>query len=158
MKTFEDYRQACLRYSEIHGDAIEARKKKWMSLTYAEMVAEKFKEVKALDRALGEIYFLQESGMSAIKIGTSTNVSRRVRSLECGMPHELTLLTTMSGGHSMEALIHRFFGYARIRSEWFRPVPALLEYIAEIKLVGPGFDGAPPVERYSEEEIVRLIV
>ena len=36
------------------------------------------------------------------------------------------------GGRGVEGLMHMLFAHARIRGEWFRPVPELLAYAVEI--------------------------
>lgn len=80
------------------------------------------------------VYFVQESGMGAIKIGFTQDVGARVKDLAAATPHKLTTLVTIEGDHQVERAIHRRFSHARIRGEWFRPVPELLAYIAEIKV------------------------
>lgn len=79
-----------------------------------------------------KIYFAQESGMGAIKIGVARSVGVRIENLKVGMPHEVTLLATMDGDREAETEMHCKFAHARIRGEWFRPVPELLEYIAAL--------------------------
>lgn len=78
------------------------------------------------------VYFVQESGVGAIKIGVSRNLPVRLGLLKADNPHEIKVLGTIAGGYSVESHLHFFFRYARIRGEWFRPVPELLEYICEI--------------------------
>jgi hypothetical protein len=79
------------------------------------------------------VYFVQESGAGAIKIGTTKNVSTRVREMAVGTPHLLAVLAVIEGNRNTEQALHRRFRHARIRGEWFRPVPELLDYIASIK-------------------------
>ena len=43
------------------------------------------------------------------------------------------MYSTIDGGREAEWVLHRRFAHARIRGEWFRPVPELFEYIASIK-------------------------
>lgn len=80
-----------------------------------------------------KVYFLKESGVGAIKIGTSTNVDARMRAISSCTAHTLVLLATIDGGYEVESLVLELFRHARIRSEWFRPVPELLAYITEIR-------------------------
>ena len=79
------------------------------------------------------VYFVQESGIGAIKIGTAKGVSARVRDMAVSTPHLLSVLAVIEGNRNAEQALHHRFRHARIRGEWFRPVPELLEYIASIK-------------------------
>jgi hypothetical protein len=76
------------------------------------------------------VYFVQESGTGAIKIGVAKDVKARMASLGTGTPHVLTVLGVIDGDVVLEETLHEQFRHARIRGEWFRPVPELLEYIA----------------------------
>ena len=62
-------------------------------------------------------------------------MSARVREMTVATPHSLVVLATINGDHGIETILHKRFAHARIRrrGEWFRPVPELLAYIAEIK-------------------------
>jgi hypothetical protein len=80
-----------------------------------------------------KIYFLQSANDGSIKIGTSKNVHLRIRSISQAIKRQLTLLATMSGDCGIEQWLHQRFAKARIRGEWFRQVPELLEYIDGIK-------------------------
>jgi hypothetical protein len=84
---------------------------------------------------ISRVYFLQESSIGAIKIGTTKNVNTRVRTAATYTPHTLSVIASISGNHEIKIDLHRRFADARIRrrGEWFRPVPELLAYIAEIK-------------------------
>lgn len=132
MSTFEDYRLEKEKIREIHVAALTERKRKTLTYSPKQLLAGDIVGARSRDGCRGEVYFLRESGVGAIKIGTSTNVALRVRSISRDMPHEVTLLATMPGGHQVEALLLAFFKHARIRGEWFRPVPELLEYIEEL--------------------------
>jgi hypothetical protein len=76
------------------------------------------------------IYFLQRAN-GDIKIGTSEKYWTRLVSLK--MEHgQLTLLGWIEGGRESEQAIHNQFTAARVgspRSEWFRPVSELLQFI-----------------------------
>lgn len=147
--SFSDYREACARARETHVAALEAQREKALSSNYT---AKEYAS-DMIDRARQDpfersmwVYFLRESGIGAIKIGTSKNVALRVRSIASGMPHGLTLLATMPGWHRVETLVHQLFEHARIRGEWFRPIPELLEYIDEIKSSSEHTSPTSPVE------------
>ena len=75
------------------------------------------------------VYFIQENGMGAIKIGVSKHAQPRVREMQGSTPHTLALLATVEGGHGVEHALHSLFAHAHIRGEWFRPIEELIEYI-----------------------------
>lgn len=79
------------------------------------------------------VYFVQESGMMAIKIGVAKDVDGRVREMAVGTPHLLVVLAVVNGDRRVEQSLHARFARARIRGEWFRPVPELLAYIEQIR-------------------------
>jgi Helix-turn-helix domain len=62
-----------------------------------------------------------------IKIGTSTNLSSRLR----GVPHD-ELLATEPGDWLVEHMRHEQFARYRITGEWFRRGQALLDHIAKL--------------------------
>jgi len=86
-------------------------------------------------RAFGvhKVYFVQESGMHAIKIGTAKNVDRRVKAMVVGTPHLLSVLAIIEGNREVESALHKRFAHARIRGEWFRATPDLLAFIDDLK-------------------------
>lgn len=93
-------------------------------------------------RPIGErmVYFVQESGTNAIKIGTTRNVKQRISELMLNVPYLLSVLTVIEGNHEVEHALHARFAKHRIRGEWFRPVPELLTYIEEAKLAQQAAD------------------
>lgn len=63
------------------------------------------------------------------KIGVSSNVSERVRSLQTASPHLVTLIGTIEGDRSIEALWHYQFREKHVRGEWFRLTPEDVRYV-----------------------------
>ena len=104
-------------------------------LPFAELrrqLEESFVRARLQDRESGtRVYFIQESGMGAIKIGVSKHAQKRRRELQDNTPYDLSLLGTVEGGCAVEAVTHFLFARAQIRGEWFRPIEELLEYIAK---------------------------
>jgi hypothetical protein len=80
------------------------------------------------------VYFIQEGTGGPIKIGTSTRVRQRLRELRVNAKDTLVLRAMTKGGRWVEALLHSLFSHARIRGEWFKPAPELLEYIEEVRV------------------------
>lgn len=78
-----------------------------------------------------QVYFAQAGEDGPIKIGTSEQVDRRLKSLQLSCPQKLRLLGTVFGGHKLERELHRMFEAHRIQGEWFRAGPDLLEYIRQ---------------------------
>lgn len=73
--------------------------------------------------ARSKVYFIQFR--DRVKIGTSTNIRRRVSEL----PYD-RLIGTIPGGPKVEATWHRRFAHLRSAGEWFRMGPDLMEAIA----------------------------
>ncbi len=75
------------------------------------------------------IYFIQDSEQCHIKIGRGERPKNRRDSLQTGNPSDLVLLLEMPEDRWTEAELHQKFSHARVRGEWFRPVPELLRFI-----------------------------
>jgi len=79
------------------------------------------------------VYFVQESGSGAIKIGVTGNIKSRLDMLRVNSPHEMNLVASVSGDERLEKYLHTRFKGSNVRGEWFRPTPELLECIEELK-------------------------
>lgn len=80
------------------------------------------------------VYFIQHGEGGEIKIGTTCgNPYARMSTLQTGTPLELRLLVSIPGGVAEEVAVHERFAALRVRGEWFRPEPALLEFIASLR-------------------------
>lgn len=78
------------------------------------------------------VYFVEASGL--IKIGTTTNVTRRMFDISSMVPGGQTkLLHYVKGGYAIEGEYHRKFARLRVNGEWFRSDPPLLEFIEGLK-------------------------
>jgi Meiotically up-regulated gene 113 len=79
------------------------------------------------------LYFIQAGEIGPIKIGYSHDPATRLAELQIGNPEELRLLGAFEGPlqgiEAMEAGWHYVFWAARIRGEWFKPIPKLLAAI-----------------------------
>ncbi len=83
------------------------------------------------------VYFIREGDAGNIKIGfTLDDINKRVADLQTGCSQELIVLHLIDGESSKEREIHEQFSHLRIRGEWFRPDPELIEYIEELKRSG----------------------
>jgi len=76
------------------------------------------------------IYFIEAVGPGHIKIGfTDKPMAIRLALLQTGNSFPLRVLGTRPGPQWHERQLHRQFRASRIRGEWFKPVPQLLELI-----------------------------
>jgi len=84
----------------------------------------------------GRVYFLRDPVTKDVKIGWSGRpTGRRVRDLQTGNPRVLEVITSLSGTKSDEQELQRRFKAYKVEGtkEWFRPAPALLGFIGEIR-------------------------
>jgi hypothetical protein len=76
----------------------------------------------------GEVVYFLRAG-DAIKIGYTTNLAARQRSLETASAVPLELLASIPANRSEEARLHQEWSHLHIRGEWFRADEELLHYI-----------------------------
>jgi hypothetical protein len=88
------------------------------------------------------VYFIAD-GAGHVKIGYAENVGARLTELQTGNAHPLTVLATVRGSCGLERALHARFADHRIRGEWFRLVPEIMEYIDQIRALEPN-PGCPP--------------
>ena len=67
----------------------------------------------------GEVYVIRETASGLIKIGYSTEISKRLANLQRSNPNKLELLWSTPGGLDLEAALHQRFRKRRLHSEWF---------------------------------------
>lgn len=75
------------------------------------------------------IYAIQAGDVGPVKIGVTDSPADRIKTLQQGNHEELRGIAAWWDLKEVEKAIHREFAYARIRGEWFRPVPDLMEYV-----------------------------
>lgn len=66
------------------------------------------------------VYFIKSYCNKYIKIGTTSNLKRRMIELQAANPKPLTLLGTIEGSFDTEATLHLIFAKYRVQGEWFR--------------------------------------
>lgn len=76
------------------------------------------------------VYFIRSG--EAVKIGVSINVPLRTTVLATGSPWPVDLLAVMPGDRAAEKRLHRRFAHLRLKGEWFRAEPELLDFIATL--------------------------
>lgn len=81
-------------------------------------------------RGDGAIYFVQAGGDGGlVKIGFASNLTGRLASMRTDSSVPLAVLGSHAGTMADEKAIHRLFSEHRHRGEWFRPAPAILDYV-----------------------------
>ncbi len=77
-----------------------------------------------------DLYFIESQCQEKfIKIGIASNIFERLSKLQVSSPYELKLLKLVKDAAHLEREIHREFSSSRVRGEWFRRSPELLELI-----------------------------
>lgn len=79
------------------------------------------------------IYFIQCETTGLVKIGMAGDARSRFSSIQSGSPTILTLKASFEGRRADEAALHERFREHRDHGEWFKPVPDLLAYIADVR-------------------------
>lgn len=75
------------------------------------------------------IYFAYCGSLDRLKIGTTTELKKRLSALQTGCPEPLELIGTIPGGRVEEAALHREFQHLRLKGEWFRGDEQMMERI-----------------------------
>ena len=88
------------------------------------------------------VYYLRADN-GAIKIGYTTNTSKRFSTISTASPLGLELVAQEGGGLKLERSRHSQFKSDSIRGEWFYPSDALNEHISQIN---PNFQPMPYVD------------
>ena len=79
----------------------------------------------------GYTYFVRRGDL--IKIGHSAVPKDRMTALQCNFPEPLEVLAIVSNTFIDEPTAHKKFDHLRVRGEWFRAAPDLLEFITQVK-------------------------
>lgn len=80
------------------------------------------------------IYFVQAFSGGPIKIGRTSNVKKRLQTLQVSCPIALRLLHVIPGvDASLEQKLHKRFGAYRLHGEWFDNTSELMGYIRHLK-------------------------
>lgn len=82
---------------------------------------------------MNKVYFVEAVGLGLVKIGTTTDLKLRLRTLQLYTPTEVILLATLRGGWKREQEIHHQFSASRQRGEWFRLTQDLADFIGHIQ-------------------------
>lgn len=75
------------------------------------------------------LYAIQAGHSGPIKLGLAKNPAERLKTLQTANADTLRPLGAWAVFADEEKLLHAEFDHARLRGEWFRPEPELLETI-----------------------------
>lgn len=87
----------------------------------------KYIEIDGPDR----VYFIRMRDL--IKIGYTAALKQRLSSIGDTMPYPIELLHDVPGDRFSEAWHHWRFDHLRVKGEWFKDDPELLDYIKSLK-------------------------
>jgi hypothetical protein len=79
------------------------------------------------------VYFIQAGAGGCIKIGIASNLQSRISCLQIGCPDMLVLLASVPGGAKEESFLHEHLRRHRVRGEWFKPAPEVLDAVESAK-------------------------
>lgn len=77
------------------------------------------------------VYFIRMRDL--IKIGYAAAIKQRVSAIADIMPYPVELLHHIPGDRFSEEYHHWKFGHLRVKGEWFKDDPELLDYIQSLK-------------------------
>ncbi len=72
------------------------------------------------------VYVMQAGEGGPVKIGTTTNIKRRLALIQNAQAVKVTLVRLMEGGPDEERALHRRFAEFRLHGEWFSPEDEIL--------------------------------
>lgn len=76
-----------------------------------------------------KVYLIQGRSGGPVKIGSTNNVSNRLRTHQISHPDELVILCEFDERPSLnERTLHRRFADANIRGEWFTPTEEIMAF------------------------------
>lgn len=75
------------------------------------------------------VYFIVSRQLNLVKIGTTTDVDRRIATMQTGSPSRLELLGTILGDAETESYLHIMFAEYRAHGEWFHYSEEIQGYI-----------------------------
>jgi hypothetical protein len=103
------------------------------------------------------VYYIRRESDGAVKIGFTANTRNRMSALR--LEHgQLRVLLVLGGGRHEETAAHSLFRRYRIgRTEWFRPVRPLLEWIREAR-EGHTYPGIQPDDILPMDELGLLVL
>jgi len=87
----------------------------------------KTRRIKLKPRPLGQIYYLTDG--ENVKIGFTLDWNKRKYAYSTYSPRHLELLTIHAGTRVDEKRLHRMFKPHRVKNEWYRQAPEVMDHI-----------------------------
>jgi len=78
------------------------------------------------------VYFIVADEVARVKIGTSVDATRRLKTLATSSPVPLRLAAVTGGDEQHEARLHERFSDARLHGEWFTLTDEIKREIATL--------------------------
>ncbi|MFW8602511.1 GIY-YIG nuclease family protein [Desulfobacterota bacterium M19] len=85
------------------------------------------------------IYVIEEGTNGPLKIGTTVDIEKRIKTLQAGNSKQLNVIMTFEGGPSLENKIHKALDKHRVpgTKEWFYRVDEVFSYIQKLSTIEP---------------------
>lgn len=98
------------------------------------------------------VYFVRAGTAGPIKIGISNQPARRISRAQGYHYEELITMAVVTGSWHDEIGVHEKFSHLRIRGEWFRSEPELIEFIDKAKTLS-SLESLIPAPRHLPRKI-----
>jgi Meiotically up-regulated gene 113 len=99
-----------------------------------------------------DVYFIQQGKDGPIKIGSTTNITKRLKELQQANPNTLHIMHTTTGGQNLERHLHKIFSKYRIIGEWFEPVDEILMLIENFQFEDELYGKLKSIVTYAIDE------
>lgn len=142
-RDFASSRQRDLRIARHPGagalaDKIEARIRKedraWLRRVRGEGKLCAARAIDKHDGASWAVYFVLAPQLRRIKIGVSTSVDKRYKTLRECAPEDFQFLGWIPGGVAVERALHHRLRESRAHGEWFDLTPETLQELARFSI------------------------
>lgn len=102
------------------------------------------------------IYFAQPTNGGPIRIGASSDLNARKRTLGTWLPGGIEMMLQLKGAFLGEAILLQCFDPIRIERDWFRSSPAIWQFIIDASRQHPSWlpKDEGPSPKFSLAEIV----
>lgn len=98
------------------------------------------------------VYFVRCGVGGPIKIGRTTALMARARSIQANAPGSIHIVAAIMGSADLEAALHRRFDSHRLNGEWFAAAPVLefLAGLSEVAVRSLAVDVATPANDHAQ--------
>jgi hypothetical protein len=129
MADAETHREA-LRFWALGAEAIGELV--YSSPTHVRLLAERLRNG-LFHAGKSVVYFIGADRADApVKIGTTVVLGKRLGEIQINTPETLRVLAVIPGDASIERVLHGVFARDRVRGEWFRRSPVIVDFIERL--------------------------